>query len=205
MSDGLQLPSGSFSGPDGSCCIQTHDASFHDCQQQFADVMLPGNSYSGGGGGGRYGGSGTGGAQAAYPSFPLPWTHGLSSDADYYGPGTAPSSSPDSIRLCSPNSYSPQDSFSSSSSSSCYDSPSRMESSFQSFTPEHYHYQHCTLQDCYCLPPHCWPGQQESLCGPEYSASAYCGPSDYSYAYPVEENCYKRDLPLNPEMCYNVL
>lgn len=116
----------------------------------------------------------------------------------------APSSSPDSIRLCSPidhNSYSPQDSFSSSS-SSCYDSPTRMESSFQGFTSEHYHYQHCNLQDCYCL-PQCWSGQQESFSAPEYAA--HYSPTDYPCVYPVEENCFKRDLPMNSEMCYNVL
>lgn len=116
----------------------------------------------------------------------------------------APCSPPESLKLCSPmdhNSYSPQDSFSSSS-SSCYDSPTRMESSYHGFTSEHYQYQRYNLQDCYCL-PHCWPGQQESFSAPEHAP--YYPSTDYPYACPVEENYYKRDLPMSSEMCYNVL
>lgn len=115
-----------------------------------------------------------------------------------------PCSSPESLKLCNPmdpNSYSPQDSFSSSS-SSCYDSPTRMESSYSGFTSEHFHYQHCTPQDCYCM-PNCWPGQQESYSAPDYAP--YYNPTDYSYACPVEENYFKRDFQMSSEMCYNVL
>lgn len=116
----------------------------------------------------------------------------------------APCSSPESLKLCNPmdpNSYSPQGSFSSSS-SSCYDSPTRMESSYPGFASEHFHYQHCNLQDCYCL-SHCWPGQQESFSAPEYAP--YYNPTDYPYTCPVEENYFKRDLQMSSEMCYNVL
>uniref|UniRef100_A0A3P8S2P1 Lnc RNA pou2af1 n=1 Tax=Amphiprion percula TaxID=161767 RepID=A0A3P8S2P1_AMPPE len=94
------------------------------------------------------------------------------------------------------NSYSPQDSFSSSS-SSCYDSPTRMESSFRGFTSELYHYQHCTPQDCYCL-PHCWPAPQESFPAPEYAP--YYNPTDLPYVCPVEENYFRRDLPVSSDM-----
>ncbi|KAM7413693.1 hypothetical protein PAMA_020872 [Pampus argenteus] len=186
-----------------------HESSFNDSQQQFGDMMLPGNGYSGnsnstsnslsGGGGGGYSAS-----LPPLPTFPLPWCHGFSSDADYYGNVMAPCSPPQSLKLCSPvdhNSYSPQDSFSSSS-SSCYDSPTRMESNYQGLTSEHHHYQHCNLQDCYCL-PHCWPGQQESFSAPEYAP--YYPSTDYPYTCPVEENYFKRDLPMSSEMCYNVL
>lgn len=116
----------------------------------------------------------------------------------------APCSFPESLKLCNPmdpNSYSPQDSFSSSS-SSCYDSPTRMESSYTAFTSEHFHYQHCNLQDCYCL-PHCWPGQQEGVSAPEYAP--YYDPTDYPYTCPVDQNYFKRDLQMSSEMCYNVL
>ncbi|XP_042270374.1 colorectal cancer associated 2, partial [Thunnus maccoyii] len=203
----LQPCAATFPVLDSSCSIQMQESTFNDSQQQFGDMMLPGNGYSvnsnstvgGGGGGGGYSAS-----LPPLPSFPLPWCHGLSSDADYYDYGMAPCSPPESLKLCSPvdhNSYSPQDSFSSSS-SSCYDSPTRMESSYHGFTSEHYHYQHCNLQDCYCL-PHCWPGQQESFSVPEYAP--YYPPTDHPYACPVEENYFKRDLPMSSEMCYNVL
>uniref|UniRef100_UPI003AAD24EF colorectal cancer associated 2 n=1 Tax=Centroberyx gerrardi TaxID=166262 RepID=UPI003AAD24EF len=195
----LQLRAASFPVLDGACGIQMQESAFNDNQQQFVDVMLPGNGYSNNDNGNSYSAS-----LLPLPSFPLPWSHGLSSDADYYGHGMAPSSPPDSLKLSSPvdhNSYSPQDSFSSSS-SSCYNSPTRMESSYHNFTPEHYHYQHCNLHDCYCL-PHCWPAQQESFPAPDYAP--YYGPTDYPYACPVEENYFKRDFPMGSEMCYNVL
>ncbi|XP_037632384.1 colorectal cancer associated 2 [Sebastes umbrosus] len=200
---GLQLRAASFPVADSSCNMQ--ESAFHDIQQQFGDMMLPSNGYSGNN-------NNTTGSASSYntslpppPSFPLPWCHGLSSDADYYGHGMAPCSSPESLQLCNPmdhNSYSPQDSFSSSS-SSCYDSPTRMESSYYGFPSEHYHYQHCNLQDCHCL-SHCWPGQQESFSAPEYAP--YYNPTDYPYTCPVvEENYFKRDLQMSSEMCYNVL
>ncbi|XP_029923381.1 colorectal cancer associated 2 [Myripristis murdjan] len=194
----LQVRAGSFPVAESAFSFQVQDGAFSDTQQQFVDVMLPGNGYSNTDHGTSY-------SAALPPSLPLPWAHGLSSDADYYGHGMAPASPPDSLKLCSPvdpNSYSPQDSFSSSSSSSCYDSPTRMESSYQPFTPEHYHYHQCNLQDCYCL-SHCWTGQQESFSAPEYAP--YYGPTDYAYPCPVEENYFRRDLPMSSEMCYNVL
>ncbi|XP_016887448.1 colorectal cancer associated 2 isoform X1 [Cynoglossus semilaevis] len=148
--------------------------------------------------------SGSGSSLSPSHSFPLNWYYGLSSDADYYGHGTAPVFPAEIQKLCSPldcNSYSPQDSFSSSS-SSCYDSPTRIESSHQSFASEQYqHYQQCNHQDCYCL-PHCWSGQQDGFSGPE--CTSYSSSTDYPYTCLVEEN-YRRDLQMSPEMCYNVL
>ncbi|XP_044058750.1 colorectal cancer associated 2 [Siniperca chuatsi] len=200
----LQLRTASFPVPDGSCNIQMQESTFNDIQQQFGDMMLPSNGCSGNNNNNTGGGGSHSASLPPPPTFPLPWCHRLSSDADYYGHGMAPCSSPESLKFCNPidhNSYSPQDSFSSSS-SSCYDSPTRMESSYHSFTSENNHYQHCNLQDCYCLPP-CWPGQQESFSGPEYAP--YYNPTDYPYACPVEENYFKRDLQMSSEMCYNVL
>ncbi|KAI3354630.1 hypothetical protein L3Q82_019134, partial [Scortum barcoo] len=192
----------------GSACgVQMHESNFNDIQQQFGDVMLPSNGYNIINNNNNNNNNCSSSYSAPLPpppSLPLPWCHGLSSDADYYGPGMAPCSSPELLKLCNPvdhNSYSPQDSFSSSS-SSCYDSPTRMEPGYHGFGSEHYHYQYCNLQDCYCL-PHCWPGQQESFSAPEYAP--YNNPTDYPYACPVEENYFKRDLQMSSEMCYNVL
>ncbi|XP_053729517.1 colorectal cancer associated 2, partial [Synchiropus splendidus] len=136
------------------------------------------------------------------PAFLPPLSQGL--DVDYYDQGMGPCSSPESLKLCSPvdqNSYSPQESFSSSS-SSCYDSPTRMESSFSNFTSEHFHYQNCNPHHCYCLSHYC-PSQQEYYAAPEYSA--YYAPSEYSYSCTVEENYLKNNFAMNTEMCYNVL
>ncbi|XP_051254023.1 colorectal cancer associated 2 [Dicentrarchus labrax] len=209
----LQLRAASFPFPDSSCSIQLQESTFNDIQQQFGDTMLPSNGYSGnynnnsstGGGGGGGGGGGYNASLPPPPTLPLPWCHGLSSDADYYGPGMAPCSSPESLKLCNPvdhNSYSPQDSFSSSSSSSCYDSPTRMEPSYHGVTSDHYHYQHCNRQDCYCM-SHCWPAQQESFSAPEYAP--YYNTTDYVYPCPVEDSYFRRDLQMSSEMCYNVL
>ncbi|KAE8295664.1 hypothetical protein D5F01_LYC06599 [Larimichthys crocea] len=205
----LQLGSPSFVFPDSSCNVEVQENTFNDIQQQFGDVMLPSNGYSCNNN--NNSNNNNTGSSNSYsttlpppPTLPLPWCHGLSSDADYYGHGTAPCSSPESLKFCNPmdpNSYSPQDSFSSSS-SSCYDSPIRMESSYHGFVSEHFHSQHCNLQDCYCL-PHCWPGQQESFPASEYAP--YYNPTDYPYACPVEENYFKRDLQMSSDMCYNVL
>ncbi|CAJ1066004.1 colorectal cancer-associated protein 2 [Xyrichtys novacula] len=178
------------------------ESAFDDIQQQFGDMMLPSNGYSDSSTGS---GCGYTASLPSRPTLPVPWSHGLSSDADFYSQEIASCSSPELLKLCNPidpNSYSPQDSFSSSP-DSCYDSPTRMESSYHSgFTSEHYHFQNCNLQDCYC-PSHCWPGQQESFCAPEYAP--YYNPTDYPYAYPVEENYFKRDYQMSSEMCYNVL
>ncbi|XP_032365866.1 colorectal cancer associated 2 [Etheostoma spectabile] len=196
----FQLRAASFPVPDSSCNTQMQEITFNDIQQQFGDMMLHGNGYSGS----NNNNNNYNVSMPPPPTFPLPWCHGLSSDADYYGHGMAPCSSPESLKIYNPmdhNSYSPQDSFSSSS-SSCYASPTRMESSFHGLTSEHFHYQHCSLQDCYCL-PHCWPGQQESVSAPEYPP--YYNPTDYPYTCPVEENYFKRDLQMSSEMCYNTL
>ncbi|KAJ0063619.1 hypothetical protein NL108_004456 [Boleophthalmus pectinirostris] len=129
-----------------------------------------------------------------YQSSGLPpsWNHGLSSDADYYGPGMTSCSPADCLKICSPddhNSYSPHNSFSSSSStslSSCYDSPSRLESSF--FSPEPYTYtQHYLSQDSYNV-AHL---QQEAFSNSEYAP--YYNSMDYVYPC-IDESFYKRDL-----------
>lgn len=121
-----------------------------------------------------------------------------------FRPFQGPYSSPESFKSChpvDPNNYSPQDSFSSSSSSSCYNSPSRMESGHSGFINEHFHYQHCTPQDCYCFPS-CWSPRQESYTISEYAP--YNTQTDYSCG-PVEDNYLKRDYHMSSEMCYNVL
>ncbi|XP_030601220.1 colorectal cancer associated 2 isoform X2 [Archocentrus centrarchus] len=188
----------SFPLPDSACNIQTQESVYNSIQvqqQQFGDVMLPSNGYSG----------------TAYdtplpplPTSPQPWRHGLSSDVDYYGQGIAPCSSLESLTFCNPmdpNSYSPQDSFSSSS-SSCYNSPTRMEASYHGLSPEQYHYQHSAPQDYYAL-SHCWSAQQESSPTPEYAP--YFPPTDYPHACPVEDNCFRKDFPLNYDVCYSAL
>uniref|UniRef100_A0A8C8HGJ6 Uncharacterized protein n=1 Tax=Oncorhynchus tshawytscha TaxID=74940 RepID=A0A8C8HGJ6_ONCTS len=99
-----------------------------------------------------------------------------------------------SLNMSSPvdyNSYSPQESYT----SSCYNSPNRMDSSY-GFVPEHYHYQHCNLQHCYCLSH--WSGTQESISTPEY---AIYGTTDCVHASPVDANYFRRELS-SSEMCY---
>ncbi|XP_068601904.1 colorectal cancer associated 2 [Brachionichthys hirsutus] len=194
----FQMRSDSFPFLESSCSIQMQENIFNDIQQQFGDMTLPSNGFSGN----------NITPLPPPPNFPSPWCHGLSSDADYYGHGMAPFSSPESLKLCNPadhNSYSPQGSFSSSSSSSsssCFDSPTRIMSSYRGFTSEHFHYQHCNVQDCYCQ-AHCWPGQEESFPAPEYTP--YYNPSDYPYTCPVEESYLKREMQKSSDMCYNVL
>ncbi|XP_020500517.1 colorectal cancer associated 2 [Labrus bergylta] len=203
----IQLRTASFPFPDSSCNIQMQESTFDDIQQQLGDMMLPSNGFnvSNNNHSSTVGGGGCSASLPPLSTLPLPWCHGLSSDADYYGQEMAPCSSPEYLKHCNPmdpNSYSPQDSFSSSS-SSCYDSPTRMESSYHGgFASEHYHYQNCNLQDCYCL-PHCWPSQQESFSAPEYVP--HYNPTDYPYACPAEESYLRRDLQMSSEMCYNVL
>ncbi|XP_015228429.1 PREDICTED: colorectal cancer-associated protein 2 isoform X2 [Cyprinodon variegatus] len=198
----LQLCAPSFSAPDSSCSMHVQAAVFGDPQQQqqFGDVMLPSNGYSFS----PRGGMDYSSPMASLPtSSPLPWNHALSSDVDYYGQGMAAYSSSESLTLCNPldpNSYSPQDSFSSSS-SSCYDSPTRMESSFHSFPLENYSYQQCGSHQDFM--PGCWPAQQESIPVPEYTP--YYTPTDYPYIPPVEESYARKDFSLGSEMCYNVL
>ncbi|XP_021169918.2 colorectal cancer-associated protein 2 [Fundulus heteroclitus] len=202
-----QLHAPSFPVPDSSCSLHLQASGFNDPQQQqqyqqqqFGDMMLPNNDYS-------FSPRGLMDYNSPLPplptSSPLPWSHAHSSDVDYYGQGMAAYSSSESLTLCNPpdhNSYSPQDSVSSSS-SSCYDSPTRMESSFHSFPSEIYPYQHCgPHQDCVAS---CWPAQQESIPVPEYPP--YYDPTDYPYIQPEEETYFRKDFPLGSEMCYNVL
>ncbi|XP_047449156.1 colorectal cancer associated 2 [Mugil cephalus] len=195
----LQVRTPSFPVPENPCSIQMQQQSaFNEIQQQqqqqIGDAMLPGNGYSCSNNNNNLSAGHSYSTPLPLPPIsPLPWCHGLSSDADYYGHGMAPCSSSESLVICNSmdhNSYSPQDSFSSSS-SSCYDSPTRMESGYNGFTSEHYHYQHCNPQDCYCL-PHCWPGQQESFPAVEYSP--FFNPTDYPYACTAEENYFRRDF-----------
>lgn len=65
---------------DSACGIQVQDSAFADLQPQFGDQVLPA--------GGHCGLDGDGYAASVSPADapPLPWCHGLSSDADYYGP-----------------------------------------------------------------------------------------------------------------------
>lgn len=103
-------------------------------------------------------------------------------------------SSLEALRFCSPvepSCCSPQDSFSSSS-SSCYSSPARMEGGY-----ERVQLPPCSPQDCYCLSP-CWPAQQEAFCVQDYAP--YYAPSEYPSACPWEENYFR-----SSEMCYNAL
>ncbi|KAK1899651.1 POU domain class 2-associating factor 1 [Dissostichus eleginoides] len=201
----FQLRTASFPVPDSSCGSQMHEeGSFNDIPQQFGDMMLPGNGYSGNNNTNNSSGGSYSASLPAPPTLPLPWCHALSSDADYYGHGMAPCSSPELLKLCTPvdhNSYSPQDSFSSSSSSSCYDSPTRMDPGYPGLPSEHFHFQHCTPQDLCSLPY--WPGPQDSFSAPQFAP--YYNPTDYPYACPAEENYFRRDLQMTSEMCYNVL
>lgn len=140
-----------------------------------------------------------------FGSNPLPpppsaqhWAYGHHSPINYYSHVMDSSTSPDSLTQPSPvdyNSYSPQSS-SSSSSSSCYNSPSRIDSGYGLAT-EQFHYQHCSLQHCYCLSP--WvAGLHDSLPAPE--CSSY-GPTDCAYASSVHDSYFRRDLT-SAEMCY---
>ncbi|XP_041851630.1 colorectal cancer associated 2 isoform X2 [Melanotaenia boesemani] len=187
----------SFPMSDSSCTIQMPASTFNHTQQQFEEVMLPSNGYNN-----NNSTSGTLDYSTSLPplsaSSPLCWGHGISSDTDYYGHGMAAASSSESLTFCNsldPNSYSPQDSFSSSS-SSCYDSPTRMECSY-AFSSEHHCYQHCN--------PHqdCWLGQQEGF--PTAEFPPFYDPTDYPSAGPVEEGYFRKDFPLSSEMCYKVL
>ncbi|XP_061538635.1 colorectal cancer associated 2 [Phycodurus eques] len=192
----LQPRPASYPVPDIGCSIPAQEGSF-----SIGDMMVPIDCYSA-----------NSNSDDCYestlpppPSFPLPWSHDLASDSDHYGHGLAPRSSPASLQLCSPvdhHSYSPQDSFSSSSSPSCDDSPTRMACNFISYASERYHNQHCTLQDCYCL-TQCWADPQESFCTPEYSP--HYPPTDYAYPCLVEENYFKSNFAMSTEMFYNVL
>ncbi|XP_043975437.1 colorectal cancer associated 2 [Gambusia affinis] len=196
----LQLRAPSLPVTKSSCSLQMQASAFCDPQQQqFGDLMLPSNDY----GLSSRGAMDYNSLPPLPTSSPLPWSHAISSDVDYYDQGMAACSLSESLTLYTPldsNSYSPQDSFSSSS-SSCYDSPTRMESSFHGFLSKRYPYQYCS--------PHqdnvagCWPAQLESAPLDEYAP--YHLPTDYPYIQPVEESYFRKDFPLGSEMCYNIL
>ncbi|KAL4647529.1 colorectal cancer-associated protein 2 [Arapaima gigas] len=126
------------------------------------------------------------------------WSHGhYTSSSDYYSNSMVACSSPDPLllSLSSPvdyNSYSPPDSYSSS--SSCYNSPTRLDSGY-GFTPDNYHFQHCSMQHSYCLSP--WTTPQDGASNPEY-APYY--ESDCLFT-PVEQSYFRRDVG-NSDMCY---
>ncbi|XP_046718091.1 colorectal cancer associated 2 isoform X1 [Silurus meridionalis] len=130
---------------------------------------------------------------------PAQWSHGyFPSCTDYYTNSLASSSPTHSFSLPSPcdyNSYTPPESHSSS--SSCYSSPTRMDMS-SSFTLENYHYQHCTVQHCFCLSH--WPGLQDGTMAPDYTPPHY-SPSDCFYQA-LEEEAYCRRDSSGSELCY---
>ncbi|PWA32442.1 hypothetical protein CCH79_00018774 [Gambusia affinis] len=191
----LQLRAPSLPVTKSSCSLQMQASAFCDPQQQqFGDLMLPSNDY----GLSSRGAMDYNSLPPLPTSSPLPWSHAISSDVDYYDQGMAACSLSESLTLYTPldsNSYSPQDSFSSSS-SSCYDSPTRMESSFHGFLSKRYPYQYCS--------PHqdnvagCWPAQLESAPLDEYAP--YHLPTDYPYIQPVEESYFRKDFPLGSEI-----
>lgn len=168
---------------DNICNIPLETSPFDN--QQFINMMLPPENFS----------------DSSLPaaSSAQYWTHGhFPSNSDYYNQGMASSSPSDSMNLTSPidyNSYSPPQSYSSS--SSCYSSPTRMDSSY-SLVPECYHYQHCSPQHCYCVSH--WLGPQEDFTNLEYTNY---GTPDSAFTSAVEESYFRRDRPLSSsEMCY---
>ncbi|TRY98266.1 hypothetical protein DNTS_000610 [Danionella cerebrum] len=124
---------------------------------------------------------------------PSAWSNGyLPSNSDLNGTSLVSRSPSDSFNLPSPvhyNSYSPPQS----NSSSCYSSPSRMDLS-SSYSPENFHYQHCSLQHCICLS---WSEAQEATTTPDF---APYGSSDCLYS--SSDDCYYRRDSSNHEMCY---
>ncbi|XP_061775343.1 colorectal cancer associated 2 [Nerophis ophidion] len=148
------------------------------------------------------------------PAFP-PWS--LAADHEDLVHEMGSCSSPESLKLCSP-----ADSLSSSSPSSCYDSPPRMDNNYSGFMSEQPDLHHASWLPCdtSCLPhntsclPHttsCLPHTTSWLphntsclplttsCLPDYSS--YYPNTDSSYCVQREENCYK----INTDMSYNVL
>ncbi|XP_014069275.2 colorectal cancer associated 2 isoform X1 [Salmo salar] len=161
--------------PDSNVQMESFD------NQQLISMMMPNETY----------GSGIVHPATSTKLWPQE-NHSL--NMDYCVNGMAPSSPSGSLNMSSPvdyNSYSPQESYS----SSCYNSPNRMDSSY-GFVPEHYHYQHCNLQHCYCLSH--WSGTQESICTPEY---AIYGTTDCVHASPVDGSYFRRELS-SSEICY---
>ncbi|XP_031439532.1 colorectal cancer associated 2 [Clupea harengus] len=126
--------------------------------------------------------------------FPQSWSQGYSpSNLDYYGNCVVPSSPSDSFNLPSPvdcNSYSSPYSYSSS--SSCYNSPTRMDLGC-SFIPDNHH-PYCSLQQCYCTSP--LSGSQDAISQADYNTY---GNADCWYTSALD-NCYfKRD---SLDACY---
>ncbi|KAM9733454.1 colorectal cancer associated 2 isoform 1-T1 [Menidia menidia] len=192
----LQLRTSPFPVPGSSGCVQMQASSFSGIHQPFGDGTLPSDGYNA---------INRGAAQYHAPlpplpaSSPLPWCSG----ADFHGHGMAVSSSSESLTISRPmdhNSYSPQGSISSSS-SSCYDSPTRMDSGYCAPPSDYFPHQHYNTQQDYV--PGCWFGQQESI--PALDDTPYYSPTDYPYTCSVEENYFRKDIALSSEMCYDNL
>lgn len=91
----LQLRAAAFAFPEAPCDIQVQDSGFGDLQQpqqqqqqHYGDRMASSSGYCATTGLENGGGSGYSAPLSPPQSaLPLPWCHGLSSDADYYGPG----------------------------------------------------------------------------------------------------------------------
>ncbi|XP_053503687.1 colorectal cancer associated 2 isoform X1 [Ictalurus furcatus] len=136
---------------------------------------------------------------AVCASAPAQWPHVyFPSCTEYYTNSLASSSPTHSFSLPSLvdyNSYTPPESHSTS--SSCYNSPTRMDMS-SSFMPESYHYQHCTLQHCFCLSH--WPNLQDGTLATDYTSPHY-STSDCFYQALGEETYCRRDSS-SSELCY---
>lgn len=136
---------------------------------------------------------------AVCASAPAQWPHVyFPSCTEYYTNSLASSSPTHSFSLPSLvdyNSYTPPESHSSS--SSCYNSPTRMDMS-SSFTSESYHYQYCTLQHCFCLSH--WPNLQDGTMAADYTSPHY-STSDCFYQ-PLGEEAYCRRDSSSSELCY---
>ncbi|XP_060799734.1 colorectal cancer associated 2 isoform X2 [Neoarius graeffei] len=131
---------------------------------------------------------------------PAQWPHGYyPSCTDYYTNSLDSSSPTHSFGLPSPtdyNSYTPPESHSSS--SSCYSSPTHMDMS-SSFTSENYHYQHCTLQHCFCLSH--WPSLQDGAMHVADYTTPHYSASDCFYQA-LGEEAYCRKDSSSSELCY---
>ncbi|XP_063062420.1 colorectal cancer associated 2 [Engraulis encrasicolus] len=114
---------------------------------------------------------------------------------DYYSNCVVPNSPSDSFNLPSPvdcNPYSSPYSYSSSTSSSCYSSPTQMDLGC-GFMPDNHH-PYCNLQQCHCLSP--LSGSQEPMAQLDYS---YGTTDCWSYSTALDDCYFKRD-PL--DACY---
>lgn len=127
--------------------------------------------------------------------FPQSWSQGYPhSNVDYYNNCVVPDSQSDSFNLPSPvdyNNYSSPYSYSSSS-SSCYNSPSRMDLSCGLMADTHHPY--CSLQHCYCTSP--LSGSLDAIS--QLETSSY-GNTDCWYTSALDDCYFKRD---SLDACY---